>query len=533
MKKRSFRLLLTTILAVIALTVSVYADRGWPTYTWQQVWDGAFGTDPVLNSIVDPVYDWDDTDFLTHQTAWESSAGPAALKLRSTDSGFDLYVCIRNANTDSAATAKGVKIAFSTGSSGYSKTQTLKAVITMENGPVRTYTDSLTVTADKPFHILPYNATGRISLDDGIFNSGVYVGSQTNNGVIQPDTAICIYAKVKVAYQPEKYVTAKSGSRNIAQAKAWNLIQKYSKPKYFLKSAILYPKYDSSTGTYSTKELKRSNSKYKYLKAKAKSVVSGKKTDYEKIRAVAEAVASRMYYHDAYLEAYKNKITILTNTHPADLWDNRIGVCSGYALLCRVMLDSLGIPCMMIDGQDHTYNAAYSVSAGRWIFFDSTWMCGNHYTTSSKAVTGSVDLSWFDFACDNMKSDNSHMIFNIGGIVKDNTVYTIRTDGGKAKSSYFTKKSKWFITPSDQYKKSSTLKIKSKVAGYKVSKILPYAFINKSHIKKIYIPSSVKSVGKWAFWTKKKVSTTVITKISKSKLKLKYWGWRKVRVKKK
>ena len=541
MKQRLRRILLLAIAAVAVLTISVHADRyGQTTYTWSQLWNGALGSNPVLNCIVDPEYNWDDTDYLLHQAGWESEASPAALKLRSTDADFDLYVWIRNPNTASAAVARGVKIAFSTGSASYSKVQTLKAVITMENGPVRTYVDSLTVTADKPFKIIPYNGTGcvcspgRFGLSDDIFGKGVYVGESTNNGVIRPDGQACAYAKVQVMYQPEKIVSTSGSAWNSAFAKAWNLIQKESSKSYFLKRKIAYPKYSSSENTYYEKEIKRSSSKYKFIKKQAKAVTAGKKTDYEKIKAVAETVASRTYYHDAYASSYSRGSTIYTNTDPVDIWNNRVAVCSGYALVCRMMLDSLGIPCMEVDGVDHTYNAAYSASLGRWVFFDSTWMCGNHYTSAGKSVSGSMDRSWFDFSCSKLQSDTSgaHMIFSIGGLKSGNTIYTIRTDGGKSKKSYFTNTKKWFVTPTDQYKKSSTLKIKSKVKGYKVKKILPYAFMNKTHIKKIYIPSTVTSVGKWAFYTKKKVNTTVYTKISRSKLKLKYWGWRKVKVRK-
>ena len=71
-----------------------------------------------------------------------------------------------------------------------------------------------------------------------------------------------------------------------------------------------------------------------------------------------------------------------------EVYKEKRTVCDGYERLVRVLCLSLGIPCMRLLGDNHTYNAIYDLEDERWIFADATWCSGNNYTEDKVKVPG-------------------------------------------------------------------------------------------------------------------------------------------------
>lgn len=87
-------------------------------------------------------------------------------------------------------------------------------------------------------------------------------------------------------------------------------------------------------------------------------------------------------------------------------------------------------------------------------------------------------------------------------------------------------------------KVKATLKFVSRIDKYNVREIGESAFYGRPDIKTIYIPTTITKIGKYAFCLKNNrriVKTKVITKLPKSKLKMKTgyrWWARSVKIKK-
>ena len=149
-----------------------------------------------------------------------------------------------------------------------------------------------------------------------------------------------------------KYAGNASEDQIAAEQKAWNLINKYADPDYYLTD----PKRDTMT-----------DSQYEELRQEALKVVNGCTTQYEKIKAITAFVADRTYY-DCMNYDEGDQLFI----DPYEVYIQKRTVCSGYARLMRTLLISIGIPCADLYGDDHEYNAVYDSDNQKWIFADAT-----------------------------------------------------------------------------------------------------------------------------------------------------------------
>ena len=255
-------------------------------------------------------------------------------------------------------------------------------------------------------------------------------------------------------------------TRADAQKKVWDIINKYADPDYFLEDVYHY-----RTGLTGKKEM--SDSQYKKLRQTALDATKNCKTQYEKIKAITEYVANRVYYDYKYLYN-KNDRTCATYYKPYDVYKNKRAVCSGYTALTTVLFVSIGIPCMELSTNSHTYNAAYDRTARRWVFVDTTWCSNNrygHFRDQELWVTQDADFVWFDKTPEELGSDDSHCVYWVDGLTdqKYNSAYYRLCTGHDSwfdSVSGWTDTGNWYLSLTGA--KKSNLKAAGGFAGLKV-----------------------------------------------------------------
>lgn len=202
-----------------------------------------------------------------------------------------------------------------------------------------------------------------------------------------------------------------------AQKKVWDIINTYADPDYFLEDIYHY-----RTGLTGKKEM--SDSQYETLHQTALNATKNCSTQYEKIKAVTEYVANRVYYDYKYLYDKSN----MTYVKPYDVYKYKRATCSGYTALTTTLLVSIGIPCMELYTNSHTYNAAYDSTARKWIVVDTTWCSKNRYGYSGDREEWSknkANFAWFDKTPEELGKDSSHCVYWVDGLTdkKYNSAY--------------------------------------------------------------------------------------------------------------
>lgn len=138
------------------------------------------------------------------------------------------------------------------------------------------------------------------------------------------------------------------------------------------------------------------------IRAKAEEITAGCTTDREKIFAIEQWIATYVAYDHDYFDKYREQGISPYEETPIgayDVYSNRYTVCAGYALLSEVMVRSVGIPCVLIEGiagGGHAWNAAYDSENQKWIYFDATWDSPSTLQDSQFSVLDTRSV-WFDF----------------------------------------------------------------------------------------------------------------------------------------
>lgn len=204
-----------------------------------------------------------------------------------------------------------------------------------------------------------------------------------------------------------KYAGNASEDQIAAEQKAWNLINKYADPDYYLTD----PKRDTMT-----------DSQYEELRQEALKVVNGCTTQYEKIKAITAFVADRTYY-DCMNYDEGDQLFI----DPYEVYIQKRTVCSGYARLMRTLLISIGIPCADLYGDDHEYNAVYDSDNQKWIFADATWCSWNMYTEEGKWQYNGYSFQRFDLTPKQIAELSNHEVYSVDGLLKNGLYYSLVT----------------------------------------------------------------------------------------------------------
>lgn len=140
-------------------------------------------------------------------------------------------------------------------------------------------------------------------------------------------------------------------------------------------------------------------------------LTQNKEADYEKLMAIHDWVADKIYYdYDAYLSGG------LKVTSAGAVYDAKKTVCAGYANLTATLCRLSGIPCRVVSGyalgigsqgewtddninsgSNHAWNEAYV--DGRWIILDVTWSSKNKFQ-NDKFVKKGQNREYFDVTMD-------------------------------------------------------------------------------------------------------------------------------------
>ena len=133
------------------------------------------------------------------------------------------------------------------------------------------------------------------------------------------------------------------------------------------------------------------------ISAQAKSIVSGKNTDEEKLKAIHDWVATNIAYD---MESY-NANDIMAAADPVHVFKTKRAVCAGYSQIMRLMLTSVGVPCLCVIGYGAGLGTSGSISVGtdlsesnhEWnlVFVDGSWKIVDATWDSQNAYYGPGD----------------------------------------------------------------------------------------------------------------------------------------------
>lgn len=321
------------------------------------------------------------------------------------------------------------------------------------------------------------------------------------------------------------------------------------------------PQYQLCVGTATKKQLQ-------ILEKEAKKVTADAKTQYEKIKALTYFVADRIYY---------DRVSTIADWYeaPYKVYKYKRTVCCGYAKLMVRLCKLAGIPCIAINGDNHVYNTMYDSDNKKWIFVDASLCSNNEYVAKDQWVKRPPDLSkGFDMTVEYMAFwGRTYMVYNGLPFVvdpkNDCAYYDLATSH---KYEEWLNTDNWYLTLAGAKKKN--VKASSQIGGYpvrgevlhggynhktvetldlsktkitsigksaffenkKLKKIMYFAFMNSYALRTIKLPTTLKTICNQAFCTtdrSKKYPLTIITRLSKKKLKLSnkgIWDERKVKV---
>ena len=180
--------------------------------------------------------------------------------------------------------------------------------------------------------------------------------------------------------------------------------------------------------------------------ATAKRITADAVTDEQKVRAIHDWVCLNFAYD--YESFYDGDI--INAADAAWTFDNRRGVCSGFARMCQVMFTAVGVPCINVVGysegetvglspedadkeSNHEWNVVYV--NGSWRNMDVTWDCQNRYLGKYDGVIASNGVSYGETTLENNPNYIFYAIpaFGMGGTHLSKEVYMDST-----KDSYVT-----------------------------------------------------------------------------------------------
>ena len=380
------------------------------------------------------------------------------------DKSFWIMAKIKNNNPHNIRNADNVRMQLDIPDK-YSNEIAVTGIITCSNADPKVYKDTVIFKSDDKFRIeydyvthIDAQKTMKTYKDDIVLKKGLLLGFEKRDGKIPANEEIEVYVWVNIIKEKE-IKKLKSTKRGKSIVKAWNLIQKHADPYYF------------RTRYHDTSEIKNGSigrlrgKSYEQLKATAKKITKKYKTDYKKMQALNEYIATRVYYDYPQLKKFTKDLKL----KPYDVWKYKRSICQGYANLYWTMADAIGIPCMLVYSNDHVYNAAYDKVGKRWVFMDATWCSKNSYkkTAGKTWVKDEHSNKYFDMDLDLLLRTAGHEIYTVEGILKDNAYYTCMVRSGKNRDSYADMKNwKWKIA--GKKNKHKTMKIYKKIEGIPV-----------------------------------------------------------------
>jgi hypothetical protein len=241
------------------------------------------------------------------------------------------------------------------------------------------------------------------------------------------------------------------------------------------------------------------------IKKLAASITKGKKSDYDKAKAICKWVSDNIYYdYDVYERRVENPRGCLSG-----LLERRRGLCNDYARLTTTLLTLSGIPAYYRSGVStgsgwsHGFNEAYV--DGRWIIIDTTWNSRNTYR-NGKYTDGKSRDTYFDISLReySKKIEYEHLVpefytdrarglryFNIDRDI----VHAVVPHG-------------YTMLPASAF--SGCAKLETVTIADSVTYMGIWAFINCTSLRSIEIPGSIESIKAAAFSNCFRLETVII-----------------------
>ncbi len=286
-----------------------------------------------------------------------------------------------------------------------------------------------------------------------------------------------------------KYATSESPAMIAAQEKAWDLINAHADPDYFMNDPFRENLTEEQFGE---------------LRQAAVDVTAGCGTQYEKIKAITGFVADRIYYDVKCRNAAVAGKDYHTYTNPYDVYVHRRAVCDGIATLMRTLMIADGIPCMLLPGYDHSYNACYDSTEQRWIFADATWCCDNRYMDEEEWIYRGSTYDFFDLSPQEIAALSNHEIYFIEGLLdgsEDSVYYRLETDNDMDGfyNDMVWRKCDWHLEVMGA--KEDEIKAAAGFAGFEVTVIRQGAFRERGDLRKAdFSDTKIQSIGQNAFY---------------------------------
>lgn len=106
------------------------------------------------------------------------------------------------------------------------------------------------------------------------------------------------------------------------------------------------------------------------IEAKATEICEGISSDYQKAQAIYDWIATNITYNLKYTEG--TTAELIEGSEATDVFNNRSGICQGYADLYSAMCRAVGVHVRVVESAIHAWNEVYTKQTG-WFKVDCTW----------------------------------------------------------------------------------------------------------------------------------------------------------------
>lgn len=179
---------------------------------------------------------------------------------------------------------------------------------------------------------------------------------------------LCLVIVISSGIVPE--AATRTDVNNVAR----NLLAEYYNPTDCLNTGLYNIENCYTQQAYENKD--QLNKIYE----KAESLTASAKNDTEKVKLIHDWMCRNINYADN-LSSY-NGYPYSPLANPFTVFKDKQAVCYGFANLTQLMLQHIGIPCVIVRGNSssHVWNAVYLDK--KWVFTDNTW--DENLTTTDK-----------------------------------------------------------------------------------------------------------------------------------------------------
>lgn len=223
-------------------------------------------------------------------------------------------------------------------------------------------------------------ADGKLSIDLSNLANGTY-DVYLMRGDTPQSTSVkeLVHYTIRIADAGVQFVSANYASESSARQK----ISSNTKPEWYNQVPAVYYTNSFQYSSYLSK-----------ITALAKRLTANASGNEAKLLKIHDWICQNISYdYDAAAVGY---VDVQKQNNPFYVYKYKRGVCGGYARLMEIMLTSVGVPCLYIEGHgddgsgsaatvtNHAWNMVWI--GGAWRYMDVTWDCRNVYENAQKTT---------------------------------------------------------------------------------------------------------------------------------------------------